>query len=144
MTSYDEVIDATLGPIRGVFDNIKNPLVSIEQAIQALPLDLAAELFQCQQFLISAVGKKALSKATKLTRDSAGAIWIYTCESPLYKELNRLLRARNRDELLKGWFPFLRLLLEAFRCITLKERSCRVFVLSIQSDASLLSSPGVW
>ena len=59
-------------------------------------------------------GIAALKAAAKLSRDHAAALWLYTCESPLYRTLNRLLRARTRAELMAGFFPYLRLLLEAF------------------------------
>ena len=69
---------------------------------------------QARQFLKSKRCSAALAAAPKLTVDHAAALWLYTCESPLYCTLNRLLRARNRKELMAGFFPYLRLLLEAF------------------------------
>ena len=69
---------------------------------------------QARQFLKSKRCSAALAAAPKLTVDHAAALWLYTCESPLYRTLNRLLRARNRAELMAGFFPYLRLLLEAF------------------------------
>ena len=59
-------------------------------------------------------GIAALKAAAKLSRDHAAALWLYTCESALYRKLNELLRARNRAALMAGFFPYLRLLLEAF------------------------------
>jgi hypothetical protein len=47
-----------------------------------------------------------------LTIDEAAAITLYTAESDFYKTLNQLLRERKR-ELLKPFFPYLRLLLQA-------------------------------
>ena len=67
-----------------------------------------------RQYLKSKRCSAALAAAPKLTADHAAVLWLYTCESPLYRTLNRLLRARNRKELMSGFFPFLRLLLEAF------------------------------
>jgi hypothetical protein len=40
--------------------------------------------------------QRALAAAPKLTVDHAVALWLYTCESPLYRTLYRLLCARNR------------------------------------------------
>ena len=40
-TDYDEM-NETLGPIRGVFDNAKNPSVLISDAILSLPFDMKA------------------------------------------------------------------------------------------------------
>jgi hypothetical protein len=69
---------------------------------------------QAKQLLKSKRFISALAAAPRLTLDQAVALWLYTCESPLYGTLNRLLRARNRAELMAGFFPLLRLLLEAF------------------------------
>jgi hypothetical protein len=62
-------------------------------------------------------GIAALKAAAKLSRDHAAALWLYTCESALYRKLNELLRARNRAALMAGFFPYLRLLLEAFAAL---------------------------
>ena len=77
-----------------------------------------AELYTAKQFLKSKAGKDALATAPRLTADQAAAIWLYTCESPLCRELNRLLRSRDRKALLAGFFPYLRLLLEAFSALS--------------------------
>ena len=69
---------------------------------------------QVKQLIKTKLFISALAAAPKLTVDQAVALWLYTCESPLYRTLNRLLRARNRAELMAGFFPYLRLLLEAF------------------------------
>ena len=62
-------------------------------------------------------GIAALKAAAKLSRDHAAVLWLYTCESALYRKLNELLRARNRAALMAGFFPYLRLLLEAFAAL---------------------------
>ena len=41
----------------------------------------------------------ALAKYPKLTRDGACAIYLFTCESPLYRQLNQKLRERDRTAL---------------------------------------------
>jgi hypothetical protein len=69
---------------------------------------------QVKQLIKTKLFISALAAAPRLTLDHAVALWLYTCESPLYRTLNRLLRARNRAELMAGFFPYLRLLLEAF------------------------------
>ena len=40
--------------------------------------------------LPSQAGAKALKAAPKLTPDHAAALWLYTCESALYRKLNEL------------------------------------------------------
>jgi hypothetical protein len=41
----------------------------------------------------------ALAKYPKLTQDGACAIYLFTCESPLYRQLNQKLRQRDRTAL---------------------------------------------
>ena len=72
---------------------------------------------QVKQLIKSKLFISALAAAPRLTLNQAVALWLYTCESPLYRTLNRLLRARNRKELMAGFFPYLRLLLEAFAAL---------------------------
>ncbi len=45
------------------------------------------------------------------------AVWIYTSDSDVYRELNKALRAKDRGLLIRVFFPFLRLLLTAFQCL---------------------------
>ena len=71
----------------------------------------------CRRLVASQRGIAALKAAAKLSRDHAAALWLYTCESALYRKLNELLRARNRAALMAGFFPYLRLLLEAFAAL---------------------------
>ena len=73
---------------------------------------------QARQSLKSKKYISALAAAPKLTADHAATLWLYTCESPLYRTLYRLLCARNRKELMAGFFPYLRLMLEAFAGLT--------------------------
>jgi hypothetical protein len=47
-----------------------------------------------KQFLKTSRCTAALAAAPKLTLNHAAVLWLYTCESPLYRTLNRLLRAR--------------------------------------------------
>lgn len=58
----------------------------------------------------------------ELTQDMAAAIYVYTCESPFYKQLNKLLRDEDRTAL-QPFFPYLRLLLTALRRLPKIERN---------------------
>ena len=57
-----------------------------------------------------------VAKYPGLTGCMAAAVFIYTCECPLYRRLNELLRNRNRAELRgqpgQSFFPYIRLLFE--------------------------------
>ena len=65
----------------------------------ALPFDLAGELWTMKKFLKTKKTREAIAACPSLTADGAGAIYLFTCESPLYKELNAKLRARDRAAL---------------------------------------------
>ena len=52
-----------------------------------------------KKFLKAKDTKAAIAACPALTTDGAAAIYLFTCESPLYHQLNEKLRARNRAEL---------------------------------------------
>ena len=52
-----------------------------------------------KKFLKAKDTKAAIAACPALTVDGAAAIYLFTCESPLYKELNAKLRARDRAAL---------------------------------------------
>ena len=70
-----------------------------------------------KKFLKKKATKAFIALYPKLTYDGAAAIYLFTCESPLYKELNRRLRERDRQALKAGFFPYTRLLLEGYRAM---------------------------
>eukprot|EP00667_Euglena_gracilis_P013257 EG_transcript_13666 len=99
-----------------------SPLIDVDKA-PALSLEAALKQGQAVGGLsdsaLDTCLKCAQRRATKLlkgpellTKDEIGAIFIYTLESPFYKNLNGLLRLRNREKL-KPLFPYLKLLLTA-------------------------------
>ena len=57
-----------------------------------------------------------------LIQDGAAAIWLYTVEGSLYKQLNATLRDRDRNSLKKFYFPYIRILLEALKALQKKEK----------------------
>lgn len=78
-----------------------------------------------------------------LTRDEAAAINIYTQESPVYKKLNKMLLAGDREPL-QQWFPFLKLFLGALH----KLPSCPgTYFRGVSADIASLYTKGrkvVW
>jgi hypothetical protein len=83
-----------------------------------LPFDLSAHVWVMKKFLKKKATVAIIAAYPKLTYDGAAAIYLFTCESPLYKELNRRLRERNRQALKDGFFPYVRLLFEGYRAMT--------------------------
>jgi hypothetical protein len=84
----------------------------------ALPFDISSEMWVMKKFFKKDSTKAIIAAYPKLTYDSAAAIYLFTCESPLYKELNRKLRERNRAALKDGFFPYARLLFEGHQAMT--------------------------
>ena len=70
-----------------------------------------------KKFLKTKKTREAIAACPSLTADGAGAIYLFTCESPLYRELNAKLRARDRAALKEGFFPYARLLFEGYRAL---------------------------
>ena len=83
----------------------------------ALPFDLSAHAWVMKKFLKKKGTKAFIALYPKLTYDGAAAIYLFTCESPLYRELNRRLRERDRQALKDGFFPYTRLLFEGYRAM---------------------------
>eukprot|EP01043_Picozoa_sp_COSAG02_P021958 COSAG02_NODE_1127_length_14428_cov_68.304627_7_plen_182_part_00 len=83
----------------------------------ALPFDISAEVFVMKQFMKTKEAKAVLAAYPKLTYDSAAAIYLFTCESPLYRQLNKKLRDRDRKALKNGFFPYVRLLFSGYEAM---------------------------
>eukprot|EP00931_Biecheleriopsis_adriatica_P093727 TRINITY_DN6745_c0_g1_i4.p1 TRINITY_DN6745_c0_g1~~TRINITY_DN6745_c0_g1_i4.p1 ORF type:complete len:493 (-),score=88.17 TRINITY_DN6745_c0_g1_i4:38-1420(-) len=116
ITEYEHVA-LPLSPIRGCFDDSRNPLVSIDDAIARQPDDLRGELWAAKQFARDPGIRAKTARVIGLTMCMVVAIWMYTTESPLYHKLNAALRSRDRTTLTSFYFPYLRLLLTAIRKI---------------------------
>ena len=104
-------------PLLGVFDA---ELLCLSDAVARTgALDEASQkavLYSAKQGAKRAL-KRAKEKGTpaaSLSEDEAGAVHLYTLESPLYKQMNQHLRRRDRSAF-KPFFPFLRLLLTALQ-----------------------------
>lgn len=83
-----------------------------------MPFDLSKYVYVMKKFLKKKSTVATIATYPKLTYDGAAAIYMFTCESPLYKELNRRLRQRDRHALKDGFFPYTRLLFEGYRAMT--------------------------
>jgi hypothetical protein len=98
--------------IVGLFHEL-NPEVSIDVAVGATGIDLSGTLYTVKRWTKKA-GKAVIAEVPGMTVDMAAAVRLYTAEapagSPLYKELNKLLRNSDREALKRRFFPFLRLL----------------------------------
>ena len=77
--------------------------------------------------------KMAAVSGEKLLSDEIAAINLYTCETPIYRRLNQLLRSRQREDI-KVWLPFLKLLLTALH--KLKTATENTFYRGVHLDLS--------
>eukprot|EP00668_Euglena_longa_P035361 GGOE01045426.1.p1 GENE.GGOE01045426.1~~GGOE01045426.1.p1 ORF type:complete len:406 (+),score=102.49 GGOE01045426.1:258-1475(+) len=87
--------------------------LSLEDALRRGGAVSGLEGDELETCLRSARGKVRRVRAAgpdSLTDNEIGAIFLYTCDTPLYRTLNQLLHQRNREEL-KPMFPYLKLLL---------------------------------
>ena len=93
-----------------------------------------------KKFLKTKKSKAVIAAYPRLTYDSAGAIYLFTCDSPLYRELNEKLRERDRAALKTGFFPYSRLLFEGHEAMTTPEmrmlnRGVKLDLVSADPDA---------
>jgi hypothetical protein len=114
-----------LAPIGGYS---KMPLVSLEEAVEPL-----IHILPDVQSFAYAVKQKCRQPADELTRDESSAIMLYTMsweplDECLYFALNHTLRSPgpDRQQKLKPWYHYLRLLLNAlFRLPLLRDTGYR-------------------
>eukprot|EP00966_Prymnesium_polylepis_P336102 7391425-Prymnesium_polylepis.2 len=106
-----------LAPISGVFNDVRNPRRPIAEALSHQPNDVDAELYAARAWAEQADTKAAIAAVPGLAAEMAMAVWLYTCETDLYKKLNAALRNGDRAELMSHYFPYIRLLLEALQLI---------------------------
>lgn len=112
LNSFEQT-QQVFAPIHGVFDNEKNPLVSIDRAIDSFPFDFRGHLIGAKRWCQTSPIQTAMSQYPKLSPDMAMSIWMYTTESDLHGKLNQSLRSKSRSQLRIHFFPYLRLLLTA-------------------------------
>lgn len=113
-----EPVKRLLAPISGYQTE---ELVPLERAV-----DKIAHLFEEMQANVWIAKENCSSPADGLTQDMSASIHLYTMqfgtEPSLYHELNKCLRAENRQAL-KPWFPFLKLFLTALHTLPSQVRN---------------------
>jgi len=102
-----------LPPITGVAATPLLPLLDSLSGV--LPLVQSVEAF-AKKALDHAQRKVANSLSGGLTLDQIAAIYLYTCESPVYQIVNTALRDPERKHL-DLWLPYLKLLLSSLEQI---------------------------
>ena len=116
MTEFEHT-SIGMPPIYGLFDDDKNPLVSVAQAILTLKFDLTLFMETAEEFVDADSVGKLINSIPNFTREDALAIHMYTQESPLYPALNTALRSKDRKLLRECYFPYLRRLLHALEIL---------------------------
>ena len=111
----------------GIFDE-RNPLLSIKQAAQYLPeypkYDIQKQVVKAIERMREDDMRKKISSVPGMTESGAAAIWLYTLDGPLYRDLNGRLQAQDWEYLRNHYHPFMRILLTAMKCLQSGERKC--------------------
>ncbi|MER5205523.1 macro domain-containing protein [Streptomyces sp. NPDC002825] len=99
-----------LPPITGVFDT---PLMDFREAVEPVTRVLANLDRYVERSTRFAETKAAQPEASGgLSADAISALYLYTCESAFYREINAVLRSPDRERL-TPYLPYLRLLFSA-------------------------------
>ena len=111
----------------GIFDE-RNPLLSIKQAAQYLPeypkYDIQKQVVKAIERMREDEMRKKISSVPGMTESGAAAIWLYTLDGPLYRDLNGRLQAHDWEYLRNHYHPYMRILLTAMKCLQSGERNC--------------------
>ncbi|MGA5194585.1 ADP-ribosyltransferase domain-containing protein [Streptomyces exfoliatus] len=102
-----------LPPITGVFDT---PLMEFRKAVEPVSrvlVNLDRHIERSSLFGESKAAARAAAETTDgLSADAISALYLYTCESAFYREINAVLRSSDRERLVP-YLPYLRLLFSA-------------------------------
>jgi hypothetical protein len=104
--SVSELQKANCTPIDGYEDQI---LMALENAVEKI-----APFIDGIAKYVDDAKQKCNRHSNILAWDESAAIYLYTMSTPVYKHLNKTLRAENRNAL-KPWFAFLKLLMAALK-----------------------------
>ncbi|MGW2110250.1 ADP-ribosyltransferase domain-containing protein [Streptomyces sp. NPDC001948] len=116
-----------LPPVTGVFDT---PLMDFRKAVEPVSrvlahLDRHIDLSSCfgETKAVEAASAGALSgeAAGALSADAISALYLYTCESGFYREINAVLRSSDRERVVP-YLPYLRLLFSAIEALPVQTR----------------------
>ncbi|MFJ5876632.1 ADP-ribosyltransferase domain-containing protein [Streptomyces sp. NPDC093088] len=99
-----------LPPITGVFDT---PLMDFPRAVEPVSRVLRNLEAHIERSRLFGEARAASAEDTGgLSADAIAALYLYTCESAFYREINAVLRSPDRERLVP-YLPYLRLLFSA-------------------------------
>ncbi|MCZ0982099.1 ADP-ribosyltransferase domain-containing protein [Streptomyces diastatochromogenes] len=108
-----------LPPITGVFDT---PVMDFRKAVEPVRRVLANLDRHIERSTRFAEAKAAEADGTGgLSADAISALYLYTCESAFYREINAVLRSPDRERLVP-YLPYLRLLFSAVAGLPARKR----------------------
>jgi hypothetical protein len=111
----------------GIFDEC-NPLFSIRLASHFFPeyphFDMQNEVLTAIERMREEDMKRKIASVPGMTESGAAAIWLYTLDGPLYRDLNGRLQAQEWEYLKAHYHPYLRILLTALSSLGRRERKC--------------------
>ncbi|MFD8211789.1 ADP-ribosyltransferase domain-containing protein [Streptomyces sp. NPDC059695] len=106
-----------LPPITGVFDT---PVMDFRKALEPVTKVLA-NLDRYVERSSRFAEAKVAEAGAGLSADAISALYLYTCESAFYREINAVLRSPDRDRL-EPYLPYLRLLFSAVADLPVQKR----------------------
>ena len=107
-------------PVTGMFDD-RNPLLSIKQAARYFPTfsnySINSKVRKGIRKMRSDFMRQQIASVQGLSESGAVALWLYTLEGPLYRDLNARLRSQDWPYLETHYFPYMRILITAMQCL---------------------------
>ncbi|MGW7433422.1 ADP-ribosyltransferase domain-containing protein [Streptomyces sp. NPDC054861] len=107
-----------LPPITGVFDTPLMDFVKALEPVSHVLANLDPHIERSRRFgetALVAGGAEAVD-GSALSADAISALYLYTCESAFYREINAVLRSPDRQRL-EPYLPYLRLLCSAMEAL---------------------------
>ncbi|MFJ2135373.1 ADP-ribosyltransferase domain-containing protein [Streptomyces sp. NPDC087845] len=116
-----------LPPVTGVFDT---PLMDFRKAVEPVSrvlahldrhIDLSSRFGETKAAEAASAGALSGEAVGALSADAISALYLYTCESGFYREINAVLRSSDRERVVP-YLPYLRLLFSAMEALPTQTR----------------------
>ncbi|MFF8422438.1 ADP-ribosyltransferase domain-containing protein [Streptomyces sp. NPDC015680] len=116
-----------LPPVTGVFDT---PLMDFRKAVEPVSrvlanldrhIDLSSRFGETKAAEAASAGAPSGTAVGALSADAISALYLYTCESGFYREINAVLRSSDRERVVP-YLPYLRLLFSAMEALPAQTR----------------------
>lgn len=123
LEQFDSQRESDLDWMSDLFHDLRNPLLPIKHAARYFPPflcangDFMSKLKDVVKLSRLPKMKKRIHSLDGMTESGAVALWLYTHDGFIYRDLNMRLRAQETAYLQAHYFPYLRILLTALKCL---------------------------